>query len=74
MAHTATRHKPFHNDGLSHRFIPGVTSYDEYDGWVELGDLLENWPPADRGAWHRRHLGAIEKCLRGRRWAYRALA
>ena len=42
---TAIRHKPFFNSQLSTRYVKAVRSFDEYDGWVEIPDLLQNWPP-----------------------------
>eukprot|EP00959_Pyramimonas_sp_CCMP1952_P076184 1591721-Pyramimonas_sp.AAC.1 len=35
---TATRHKPFHNNCSSDRFLRAVPSFDEFDGWVELSE------------------------------------
>eukprot|EP00959_Pyramimonas_sp_CCMP1952_P125111 2615626-Pyramimonas_sp.AAC.1 len=71
---TATRHKPSHHDKISDGFITTATSYDEYDGWVELGGSLNNWPPVDHENWHSRHLKAVKRCLRDRHWAYQAPA
>eukprot|EP00959_Pyramimonas_sp_CCMP1952_P450913 9440779-Pyramimonas_sp.AAC.1 len=42
---TATRHKPSYLDKLSDRFVTSVAPYDEYDGWVELKDLLDTGRP-----------------------------
>ena len=42
---TALRHKPFFNGGLSQRFRNAVWSFDEYDGWVHIPNLLKSWPP-----------------------------
>eukprot|EP00959_Pyramimonas_sp_CCMP1952_P345229 7229779-Pyramimonas_sp.AAC.1 len=48
---TASRHKPFHRDDVSHRFTECVTSIDVFDGWVNLSGLLENWPPETHETW-----------------------
>eukprot|EP00959_Pyramimonas_sp_CCMP1952_P355807 7451914-Pyramimonas_sp.AAC.1 len=42
---TSTRHKPFHTNYLSGRFLRAVPAFDEFDGWVELSELLNQWPP-----------------------------
>eukprot|EP00959_Pyramimonas_sp_CCMP1952_P105807 2212293-Pyramimonas_sp.AAC.1 len=67
---TAARHKPFHRDQLPDGFVTTVTTCDEYGGWVELADLVNNWPPEGHDNWHRRRLGTVERCLRNRHWAY----
>eukprot|EP00959_Pyramimonas_sp_CCMP1952_P251847 5262019-Pyramimonas_sp.AAC.1 len=59
----ATRHKPFHNDGLAYRFTGAVVSYDEFDGWVRLNDLPANWPPDGCDNYRKNHLDVVGQCL-----------
>eukprot|EP00959_Pyramimonas_sp_CCMP1952_P348764 7306708-Pyramimonas_sp.AAC.1 len=46
---TALRHKPLHRGQLSDIFIREVTTYDEYDGWGELCQLLNILPAEGSG-------------------------
>eukprot|EP00959_Pyramimonas_sp_CCMP1952_P369378 7736904-Pyramimonas_sp.AAC.1 len=53
---TALRQKPFHHGKLSDRFISEVTSYDEYDGWADLSQLLNTWSAEGCECHHHKHL------------------
>eukprot|EP00959_Pyramimonas_sp_CCMP1952_P448005 9381003-Pyramimonas_sp.AAC.1 len=70
---TALRHKPSHKGHLSDRFLREVPSFDEFDGWVELSELL-NWPPAGHGRYRRKHLAAVRQELNNQHWARQAVA
>eukprot|EP00959_Pyramimonas_sp_CCMP1952_P313949 6572304-Pyramimonas_sp.AAC.1 len=60
---TATRHNPWHNDGLSHGFTGAVISGDELDSWAFFSDQLANWPPEGCENHSKKHLGVVEQCL-----------
>eukprot|EP00959_Pyramimonas_sp_CCMP1952_P369921 7747581-Pyramimonas_sp.AAC.1 len=70
---TALRRKPFHNSHLSDMFLRAVPSFDEFDGWVELSELLDQWPPEGCDRQRRRHLEAVRQYLRKRHLACQAL-
>eukprot|EP00959_Pyramimonas_sp_CCMP1952_P080918 1690186-Pyramimonas_sp.AAC.1 len=71
---TALRHKPFHSDHLSDRFLRAAPSIDEFDGRIELAELLNHWPPEGHDCHHHKHLEIVRRHLRSRHWAYQALA
>eukprot|EP00959_Pyramimonas_sp_CCMP1952_P174368 3644132-Pyramimonas_sp.AAC.1 len=70
---TATRRKPFHNDNLSDMCLRAVQSFDEFDGWVELSELLNQWPPAGCDRYHPEHLETVRRHFSNRHWACQAL-
>eukprot|EP00959_Pyramimonas_sp_CCMP1952_P095943 2005979-Pyramimonas_sp.AAC.1 len=51
----ATRHKLLHNSNVL-EILAAAPSFDEFDGWVELPELLDNWPPEGREHYHKHHL------------------
>eukprot|EP00959_Pyramimonas_sp_CCMP1952_P072240 1508777-Pyramimonas_sp.AAC.1 len=71
---TALRHKPLHNNYISDRFLRAAPSFDEFDGWVELAELLDRWPPAGYDRYHRKDLETARQRLRNRHWACQASA
>eukprot|EP00959_Pyramimonas_sp_CCMP1952_P233912 4887928-Pyramimonas_sp.AAC.1 len=71
---TALRHEPFREGRLSDRFLRGVPSCDECDGWAELSQLLKNWPAEGHENYHRKHLGTVRHKLKYQHWACQALA
>eukprot|EP00959_Pyramimonas_sp_CCMP1952_P390151 8176233-Pyramimonas_sp.AAC.1 len=70
---TAIRRKPFRNGHLSHRFLRAVLSFDEFDGWMELSELLNQWPPEGCDHYRRTRLETVRRYLRNRHWACQAL-
>eukprot|EP00959_Pyramimonas_sp_CCMP1952_P435427 9117602-Pyramimonas_sp.AAC.1 len=70
---TATRHKPFHNDHLSDRLLRAAPSFRDSDGWVELSELLNQWPPEGCDRYHHKHLETVRRYLSNRHWACPAL-
>ena len=70
---TALRHKPFHDGGYSRRFCDCVRSFDEYDGWVEIPDLIRNWPPESQPKWHDKFLEHVHSWLFDKHLAYQVL-
>ena len=70
---TALRHKPFHDGSLSRRFCKAVWSFDEYDGWVHVPDLLTNWPPEGNSDYHSKFLEEAFTWLHKKPWAYQIL-
>eukprot|EP00959_Pyramimonas_sp_CCMP1952_P407214 8534400-Pyramimonas_sp.AAC.1 len=56
---TATRRKPFRTNYLSDEFLRAVPSFDEFDGWVELSELLYKWPPEGSTAQNARRLSGF---------------
>eukprot|EP00959_Pyramimonas_sp_CCMP1952_P218311 4566195-Pyramimonas_sp.AAC.1 len=58
---TAIRRKPLHRNHRSDRFVTPDVSFDEYDGWVELTDELNNWSPKGYENWHKHHLRTVQR-------------
>eukprot|EP00959_Pyramimonas_sp_CCMP1952_P202692 4238699-Pyramimonas_sp.AAC.1 len=65
---TATRHKPFHNNCLSDWILRAVPSFDEFDGRVELSELLNQWPPEGCDRYHPKSFETARRYLSNRRW------
>ena len=69
----ALRHKPFHRGGVSQRFRDAVWSYDEYDGWVHIPDLIKIWPPKHQTNFHNKFLEHVDTWLYDQHQAYQVL-
>eukprot|EP00959_Pyramimonas_sp_CCMP1952_P176986 3699260-Pyramimonas_sp.AAC.1 len=54
--------------------LRAVPSFDECDGWVELSQLLNHWPPEGCDRYRRKHLETVRRCLRNCHWACQAVA
>eukprot|EP00959_Pyramimonas_sp_CCMP1952_P228807 4783999-Pyramimonas_sp.AAC.1 len=57
----------------SDRFLRTVPSFDDFDGWVELSELLNKWPPEGCDGDRPKHLEIVRRYLSNRHWAYQAL-
>ncbi|CAK0792267.1 unnamed protein product, partial [Prorocentrum cordatum] len=49
---TALRHSPYWKDGFSRHFEK-IRTFDPYDGWVVVDDLLTNWTENDQWKGYR---------------------
>ncbi|CAK0803800.1 unnamed protein product, partial [Prorocentrum cordatum] len=49
---TALRHSPYWKDGFSRHFEK-ISTFDPYDGWVVVDDLLTNWTENDQWKGYR---------------------
>eukprot|EP00959_Pyramimonas_sp_CCMP1952_P407587 8542184-Pyramimonas_sp.AAC.1 len=58
----------------SDRFLRAVPSFDKFDGWDELSELLEHWPPEGYDRHRHQHVETVRRRLRNRHWACQALA
>eukprot|EP00959_Pyramimonas_sp_CCMP1952_P318231 6659215-Pyramimonas_sp.AAC.1 len=70
---TATRHKPLRNNYIFDLFLRAAPSFDEFDGWAEISELLNKWPPEGCDRYRPKQLETVQRCLRSRHWAYQAL-
>eukprot|EP00959_Pyramimonas_sp_CCMP1952_P355617 7448293-Pyramimonas_sp.AAC.1 len=51
-----------------------ATSYDEYDGWADLSQLLNTWPAEGYEHHRHTHLDTVRRLPKNRHWAYQAYA
>eukprot|EP00959_Pyramimonas_sp_CCMP1952_P380522 7972179-Pyramimonas_sp.AAC.1 len=50
-----------------------VLSFDEFDGWAELSELLHKGPPEGCDRYRPEHLETVRRYLSNRHWADQAL-
>eukprot|EP00959_Pyramimonas_sp_CCMP1952_P340650 7134703-Pyramimonas_sp.AAC.1 len=53
--------------------LRAAPSFDEFDGRLELSELLNQWPPEGCGRYHRKHLEIVRRYFKNRHWACQAL-
>ncbi|CAK0841888.1 unnamed protein product [Prorocentrum cordatum] len=58
---TALRHSPYWKDGFSRHFEK-ISTFDPYDGWVVVDDLLTNWTENDQWKGYREMHEVLIKC------------
>ncbi|CAK0807326.1 unnamed protein product, partial [Prorocentrum cordatum] len=59
---TALRHSPYYKD-KHNRYFEKVSTFDPYDGWVVIDDLLTNWKENDQ---YKHYRDMHEVLIKGR--------